>query len=147
MSFGETDDQAAMMMVNRSAAWMRVVAGFLASSEPPGAARVAGAVEDSSYFDRGVRSYVSAQRRVRHEKADYVLNCIPMHLLAGIEHNFPEGICRRLHRDPRGKLFKIGLQMKERFWERKASTAAFPGRCRTSSSSGIRRTASIARRA
>ena len=51
-------------------------------------------------------------------RADYVLNCIPMHLLAGIEHNFPKEYAAGFTAIPRGKLFKIGLQMKERFWER-----------------------------
>ena len=47
-----------------------------------------------------------------------MLNCIPMHLLAGIEHNFPKEYAAGLTAIPRGKLFKIGLQMKERFWEK-----------------------------
>jgi monoamine oxidase len=51
-------------------------------------------------------------------RADYVLNCIPMHLLAGIEHNFPAEYAAGFTAIPRGKLFKIGFQMKERFWER-----------------------------
>ena len=50
--------------------------------------------------------------------ADYVLNCIPVQLLAGIEHNFPKEFATGLTAVPRGKLFKIGLQMKERFWEK-----------------------------
>ena len=41
-----------------------------------------------------------------------------MHLLAGIEHNFPTEYAAGFTAMPRGKLFKIGLQMKERFWER-----------------------------
>ena len=47
-----------------------------------------------------------------------MLNCIPMHLLAGIEHNFPKEFAAGLTAIPRGKLFKIGFQMKERFWEK-----------------------------
>ena len=50
--------------------------------------------------------------------ADYCLNCIPMHLMSGIEHNFPADYAAGLAAVPRGKLFKIGFQMKERFWER-----------------------------
>ena len=71
-----------------------------------------------------------------------------MHLLAGIEHNFPADYAAGFTAIPRGKLFKIGLQMKERFWENEGILRRhFLDACRTSSSSGIRRTASIARRA
>ena len=41
-----------------------------------------------------------------------------MHLLAGIENNFPKEFVAGLTAIPRGKLFKIGFQMKERFWEK-----------------------------
>ena len=51
-------------------------------------------------------------------QADYYLNCIPMQLLAGIENNFPPEYSSGFTAVQRGKLFKIGLQMKERFWER-----------------------------
>ncbi len=85
MSFGETDDQAAMMM-EPSAAWIAIVAGFL-RKVAPGAARVAGA-EDPAAGRAAWRSYRRNGEYVS-EGADYVLNCIPMHLLAGIEHNFP----------------------------------------------------------
>ena len=50
-------------------------------------------------------------------QADYCLNCIPMQLLAGIENNFPPEYAGGFTAIQRGKLFKIGLQMKERFWE------------------------------
>jgi monoamine oxidase len=68
--------------------------------------------------DRGVE--VTYRRDGAHvtAKADYVLNCIPMHLLAGIEHNLPKQQAAGFTEIKRGKLFKIGLQMKERFWER-----------------------------
>ncbi|MEW9798317.1 flavin monoamine oxidase family protein [Alteromonas sp. CYL-A6] len=49
--------------------------------------------------------------------ADYCLNCIPMQIMAGIDSNLPEdykSIMRMVHR---GKLFKVGLQARERFWE------------------------------
>ncbi len=49
--------------------------------------------------------------------ADFCLTCIPMHLLARIEHNFPPDYADALGAVPHGKLFKIGLQMKQRFWE------------------------------
>jgi monoamine oxidase len=50
--------------------------------------------------------------------ADYCLNSIPFQLMAGIANNFPSDYAAVLTAIPRGKLFKIGFQMRERFWER-----------------------------
>jgi monoamine oxidase len=38
--------------------------------------------------------------------------------MAGIAHNFPSDYAEVFTVVPRGKLFKIGFQMRERFWER-----------------------------
>lgn len=115
MSFGETDDQAAMMM-EPVGGMDRVVAGFMRRvghlvqyESQVQRIRVKDKGVDVTYRQNG--AYVSTQ-------ADYVLNCIPMHLLAGIDHNFPKEFTAGLTAVPRGKLFKIGLQMKERFWEK-----------------------------
>jgi monoamine oxidase len=51
-------------------------------------------------------------------RADFCLNSIPVQLLAGIEHNFPADYAAIFTAVPRGKLFKIGFQARERFWER-----------------------------
>ena len=77
-------------------------------------------------IDLGMGNPDGATPRVTYRKdgayvtsrADYCLNCIPMHLLAGIEHNFPADYAAGFTAIPRGKLFKIGFQMNERFWER-----------------------------
>lgn len=115
MSFGEADEQAAMMM-EAVGGMDHVVAGFLRRvghlvqlESQVQAIRVQSHGVEVAYRRNG--AYVSTQ-------ADYVLNCIPMHLLAGIEHNFPKEYSSGFTAIPRGKLFKIGLQMKERFWER-----------------------------
>lgn len=62
-----------------------------------------------SYFANGQQQTV---------RADYCLNCIPSHLLCGIENNFPEPYLQVMRQLRRGKLSKIALQAKERFWER-----------------------------
>ena len=49
--------------------------------------------------------------------ADYCLNSIPMHLAARLDHNFPARYARALAAPPHGELFKIGFQMRRRFWE------------------------------
>lgn len=49
---------------------------------------------------------------------DYCFNNIPAYFMAGIENNFSSQYQDGLNSIKRGRLFKIGLQMRERFWER-----------------------------
>ncbi|MDP2715655.1 FAD-dependent oxidoreductase [Rheinheimera sp.] len=51
------------------------------------------------------------------EQADYCLNCIPAQLVSGIESNLPANYLAIMRQLGRGKLTKIGLQAKQRFWE------------------------------
>jgi monoamine oxidase len=115
MSFGETDDQAAMMM-EPVGGMDRVVAGFL--RKVGHLVQLESQVQAIKVLDKGVEVVYRRNGEYIKTKADYVLNCIPMHLLAGIEHNFPKEYAAGFTAIPRGKLFKIGFQMKERFWER-----------------------------
>ncbi|HWM29310.1 MAG TPA: FAD-dependent oxidoreductase [Woeseiaceae bacterium] len=48
---------------------------------------------------------------------DWCFNCIPHHLLSGIYNNFSKEYSQALAAVERGHLLKIGLQMKQRFWE------------------------------
>jgi monoamine oxidase len=114
MSFGETDDQAAMMM-EPVGGMDRVVAGFM--RKVGHLVQLESQVQKIQVMDKGVEVTYRRDGEYVKTKADYVLNCIPMHLLAGIEHNFPKDVAAGFLAIPRGKLFKIGLQMKERFWE------------------------------
>ncbi len=50
-------------------------------------------------------------------QADYVINNVPFHLLLGIDNNFSTEYRAALAAVPAGKLFKIGLQARRRFWE------------------------------
>lgn len=52
--------------------------------------------------------------------ADFCMNSIPAHLLPGIRNDFSPDYIAGLSSLGRGKLLKIALQMKERFWEREA---------------------------
>jgi len=116
MGFGETDDQAAMMM-EPVGGMDRVPAGFLRKIGH--LVQYHSQVQRIRLLDRGgVEVTYRRDGEYTTVKADYVLNCIPMHLLAGIEHNFPKEQSAGFLAVPRGKLFKIGLQMKERFWEK-----------------------------
>ena len=49
--------------------------------------------------------------------ADYVFNSIPTHFMPGIPNNLPDEYRAGLAALKPGNFFKIGLQMKERFWE------------------------------
>jgi monoamine oxidase len=62
--------------------------------------------------------YRDADGQLHEASAHYCLNSIPSHILAGIDHNFPAEYTAALECIRRGKLFKIGLQASERFWER-----------------------------
>ncbi|MEX0737846.1 MAG: FAD-dependent oxidoreductase [Pseudohongiella sp.] len=54
----------------------------------------------------------------RHRlEADYVFNCIPAHLMVGIDANFPEEYRTAMKQIRRGEAFKGAFQMKQRFWE------------------------------
>jgi monoamine oxidase len=115
MSFGETDDQAAMMM-EPVGGMDRIVDGFM--RKVGHLVQLESQVQRIQVLPRGVEVTYRRDGQYITTQADYVLNCIPMHLLAGIEHNFPANYAAGFTAIPRGKLFKIGLQMKERFWER-----------------------------
>lgn len=115
MSFGETDDQAAMMM-EPAGGMDRIVAGFL--RKVGHLVQLESQVQKIQVMNNGVEVTYRRNGEYVKSEADYVLNCIPMHLLAGIEHNLPKEQAAGFLAVPRGKLFKIGLQMKERFWEK-----------------------------
>ena len=116
MSFGETDDQAAMMM-EPVGGMDKVVDGFM--RKVGHLVRLHCQAQSISVRDGGVDvAYRDGDGRVRRLKADYCLSCVPMHLLAGLEHNFPADYAAGMLAVPRGKLFKAGLQMRERFWEK-----------------------------
>lgn len=61
-----------------------------------------------SYLHNGEKKQITA---------DYCLNCIPMQIMAGMESNLPDDYKAVMQMVYRGKLFKVGLQAKERFWE------------------------------
>lgn len=49
--------------------------------------------------------------------ADYCFNCIPSHLMAGIDNNFPSEYVAAMRYPQRGEAYKSAFQTKERFWE------------------------------
>ncbi|MBT8146502.1 MAG: FAD-dependent oxidoreductase, partial [Gammaproteobacteria bacterium] len=49
--------------------------------------------------------------------ADYCFNCIPSHLMAGIQNNFSTDYIKAMRFPTRGTAYKSAFQTKERFWE------------------------------
>ncbi|MDZ7642828.1 MAG: FAD-dependent oxidoreductase [Woeseiaceae bacterium] len=68
--------------------------------------------------DNGVDVVYNHKGRRRKLAADYCFNSIPSHFINGIPNNLPRDYANALGNMRRGNFFKIGLQMKERFWER-----------------------------
>jgi monoamine oxidase len=115
MSFGEGDDQAAMMM-EPVGGMDGVVKGFM--RKVGSLVHLHCVVQKIELLPAGVRVDYLEKGKDRSVSADYVLNCIPSHILAGLTHNFPAQYATALAAIPRGKLFKIGHQCSERFWEK-----------------------------
>lgn len=114
MHFGEHEDQSAPLMQPRGG-MDAIVHAFARNITSPMLTHAV--VQRLRVLDDGVD--VVYQRDGRHHRlrADYCLNCIPVHLLAGIDHNFPPRYTEALNSIGRGKLFKLGIQMNQRFWE------------------------------
>ncbi len=67
--------------------------------------------------DDGVEVMYEQDGEQRSMEADYCFNCIPSHLLTGIEHNFPTHYVNALKYIRRGEAFKAAFQANGRFWE------------------------------
>lgn len=115
MSFGETDDQAAMMM-EPVGGMDRIVHSFMNEVGP--AVQTRSIVQSVRLRQDGVEIVYAQGDEQKSLRTDFCLNSIPTQLLAGIDHNFPSDYAGCFAAIPRGKLFKIGLQTRERFWER-----------------------------
>jgi monoamine oxidase len=64
---------------------------------------------DVTYQHKGERQTIAA---------DYVFNNIPTHFMPGIPNNLPKNYQEGLAALQPGNFFKLGLQMRERFWEK-----------------------------
>lgn len=117
MQFGEGEDQAAPLL-QPIGGMDNVVRGFTRNIRSP---MLTGALVKSIQVEQdGVAVVYQHKGRNRQIRADYCLNCIPHHLIVGIDNNFPNEYLSALKSIGRGKLFKIAIQMKERFWERES---------------------------
>jgi monoamine oxidase len=115
MQFGEGADQASMMM-EPVGGMDKVVQGFMAKVGH--LVRTHARVESVMLRGKKVEVVYSSPDGRDKIIADFCLNSIPFQLMAGIPNNFPADYAAVFNAVPRGGLFKIGLQMKERFWEK-----------------------------
>ncbi len=115
MHWGEGEDQCAPLM-QAVGGNDHIVRGFVRNIRSP---IITGApVQSIKLREDGVDVVYDRNGRAQEIHADYCFNCIPKHLLRGIYNNFPPAYLTAMANVGRGKLFKAGLQMKERFWER-----------------------------
>jgi len=119
MIFGETADQANMMM-EPVGGMDHVVDGFM--KHVGHFVQLHAPVQSVQLQDKGVRvTYGKDSGKgggAAVIDADFCLNCIPAQLMAGIENNFPAEYRDGLASLEAGHLFKVGFQVTERFWER-----------------------------
>ena len=114
MHWGEMSDQAAPMMqvVGGSD---NLVKSFAEQIQSPILTQAP--VQAINLAEDGVTVVYNHRGENKAIRADYCLNNIPAHLLAGIHNNFPAPYFAALGLVSWGKLMKIGLQMSKRFWE------------------------------
>lgn len=67
--------------------------------------------------DKGVDIAYDYEGSRHTMQADYCFNCIPTHLMVGIEHNFPADYVKSMKYVRRGEAYKAAFQAKRRFWE------------------------------
>lgn len=114
MHWGELPDQAAPMMqvVGGSD---NLIKGFAARIKSPILTQAP--VQAIRLAEDGVAVIYNQGGENKEIRADYCLNNIPAHLLAGIHNNFPAPYIAAFGRIKRLMLMKIGIQMSQRFWE------------------------------
>ncbi len=75
-------------------------------------------VQSIDLKDDGVDVVYQHKGEYKKISANYVFNSIPTHFMPGIPNNLPKDYQDGLAALRPGSIFKIGLQMKERFWEK-----------------------------
>ncbi len=115
MHFGESEDQAAPLL-QAVGGMDGIVKGFVRNIRSNMLTHAQ--VKSIQIREDGVAVIYQHKGRNKQINADYCMNCIPKHLLTGIDNNFPKEYIEALSAIGRGKMFKIGIQMRERFWER-----------------------------
>lgn len=114
MHWAEGNDQAATMM-QPVGGMDAIIDGFMRRVSR--LVQLRAIVRRIGLRDDGVDISYVVDGEERRTRADFCINSIPTHLTAGLDHNFPRDYVDAMRVIQRGKLFKIGLQARERFWE------------------------------
>jgi monoamine oxidase len=117
MYFGDGEDQAPPLLQAKGG-MDNIVRGFVENIRSPMLTHAQ--VKSIRLKEDGVAVVYQHEGKHKEIQADYCMNCIPKHLVVGIDNNFPNEYLTALSAIGRGKLFKIGIQMNERFWERES---------------------------
>ncbi len=115
MHFAETEDWAAPLMTPVGG-MDNIVKAFVRNIRSP--ITLHAQVQSIQLRNDGVDIVYNHKGKQHKLAADYCFNSIPSHFIDGIHNNFPADYTRGLASLQRGHLSKIGLQMKERFWEK-----------------------------
>ncbi|MGB5245917.1 MAG: FAD-dependent oxidoreductase [Woeseia sp.] len=115
MHFNQAEDWAAPLMTPRGG-MDNIVKGFVRNIRSP--IKLHAQVQSIQLRDEGVDVVYNYKGKRTKIAADYCFNSIPSHFLNGIPNNLPKEYTEILTSMRRGNFHKIGLQMKERFWER-----------------------------
>ncbi len=115
MYFGDGEDQAPPLL-QAVGGMDNIVKAFVRNIRSPMLTHAQ--VKAIRLMEDGVAVIYQHEGEHKEIRADYCLNCIPKHLLVGLDNNFPREYLTALKAIGRGKLFKMGIQMKERFWEK-----------------------------
>lgn len=115
MHFNEAEDWAAPLLTPRGG-MDNIVKGFLRKLRSP--VTLHAQVQSIQLRDQGVDVIYNHKGKQHKLAADYCFNNIPSHFINGIPNNLPRDYSGALSSMRRGNFLKIGLQMKERFWER-----------------------------
>ena len=115
MHFAESEDQAAPMLT-ATGGMDAIVKAFDRNIKSPILTNAQ--VQNVQLRENSVDVSYRYKGKVAQLHADYCLNNIPMRIMAGISNNFPDDYQQALNTIPSNTFFKIGMQMKERFWER-----------------------------
>jgi monoamine oxidase len=112
----ENEGETGPMLMQPIGGMDKIIDGFLRKLE--GKVEYHAMVMAVHNFDDRVEVTYDQHGRRHTISADYVFNCIPSHLMVGIEANFPAEYRAALKVIRRGEAFKGAFQMKERFWEK-----------------------------
>jgi len=115
MDFGDGAEQSSVLQP--VGGMDKIISAFAA--QLPGKIQTNSQVVSVQTGEQGVKVTYRRNGALVTTTGDYCLNSIPGQILAGIDNNFSRPFREAIARRPRGKLGKIALQMRERFWEEK----------------------------